>query len=85
MQISFGHDAGEAFWRLAQSIPEGYLVALLPNGRDVPVEIDPNVDVMFVKADIDGVHYNEVDSNGDRVSDTVYIRGWEDISRIHVY
>lgn len=86
MNISFGHDAGEAFWTLAQAIPVGYTVALLPEGREPDHDgINPYIDVSFVGADIYGVAYHRLNERGEADTTTTYRRGWEDIGHIHIY
>lgn len=87
MEITFGDDAGEAFINMVDRIPGGYIVALLPEGKDLPAgELDPAVDVSLVGADSEGVHYRQINTLGEVIDRrTILVRPWENVARIHIY
>lgn len=87
MSITFGDGAEEAFVNLADLIPIGYTVALLPEGAEVSHnELDPAMDVSIVGADQFGVHYRQINSLGEIIDRrTIHVRPWDEIDRIHVY
>lgn len=86
MQITFDADAFDAFKRLVSELPDGYNLALLSDGQEVPNgELVPGVDVQFVRANDEGVVYREIDGAGEATDDTEHVRPWAHIARIHIY
>ena len=87
MQISFGDGAFDAYVTLAQQIPTGTIVALLPDMAEPPNTPDlvPDVDVSFVSADHEGVTFQYLDPANSEPYGGERTRLWESVARIHVY
>lgn len=83
MQITFG-EAFEAGVLVAQAIPAGYIVSLLPEGAEPAQRIDRN-DIELISVDLDGVRGRAIDPDTEEPTRREVFRDWESIDRIHVH
>lgn len=85
LKISFAGEAEEAFRSLVDRIPVGWTIALLAEGQELPHgDIVDGVDVAFMGVSEEGIVFQPIDENGERV-DGLQVRPWLEVDRVHIY
>jgi len=85
MHISFGDGSDAA--TVARTIPHGHTVSLLKVGQEVNVTGDHvlGTEVWFEGASELGVHYRNLDKDGQLMEDGMKFLPWIEVDRIHVH